>query len=180
MKSLSKFWVLALLMCGAGTVTAQSSLKDDEAHKATEVKNLVNSGRYTFETEKVSTQKGGSRQVGYGTDLDISRDTLIVYLPDAGKTPGTPVSARAAGITYVHFSYNMMPAANGGYNVSIIPQEKYPKEVNDIKKISMHISKEGYTDLTVTTADHGLLEYHGYIMQHQALFPGAKNVASNY
>lgn len=172
MKSLSKMLAFALLVCGVNTVSAQNSLKDDEAQKAAEVKNLVNSGRYTFETEKVSVRKGESRQVGYGTDIDISKDTLIVYLPDAGKMPGTPVNARASGITFVHFSYIMLPGSNSSYDVSIIPEEQYAKDAKGIKKISMHISKEGYTDLTVTTADQGPLKYHGYIVQHEALFPG--------
>jgi hypothetical protein len=100
-------------------------------------------------------------------------------LPDAGKVQGTPVTARAAGITCVHFSYNMIPNANGSYNVSIVPEEKYAKDVKDIKNISMHISKEGYTDVKVNTIDHGPLEYHGYIKQHEATFPGSNKVASN-
>src|ERR1700744_1362596 len=118
MKSLSKFLVFAFVVWGANTVCAQGSLKADEAQKAAEVKDLVNSGRDKFSAEKASIQKGESTQTGYGTDIDISKDTLIVYLPDAGKAPETPVSARATGITCIHFSYYMMPESNGSYNVS--------------------------------------------------------------
>lgn len=177
MKSLSKFWVLALLICGAGTATAQSSLKDDEAQKATEVKNIVNSGRYTFEATKMVTGKGESMPVSYGTDIDISKDTLITYLPDAGKAPGTPVTAHAPGITCIHFGYIMTPGNNGGWDVTITPEDRYAK---GIKKVSMHITKEGYATVNVATTDRGRLEYYGYIMQHEAMFPGARIVAANY
>lgn len=178
MKSLSKFLVFALLVCGTNAVSAQSTLKGDEAKKAAEVKTLVNSGRYTFSDEKASI-KGGTELTGYGTGMDISKDTLIAYLPDLGKQPGTQVNASAPGITCIRFSYNMIPANDGSYDVSIVPEEKYAKSVRDIKTIDMHISKMGYADLKVTTTDHGILKYHGYIMQHEALFP-SNQVASNY
>ncbi|MBS1529348.1 MAG: DUF4251 domain-containing protein [Bacteroidetes bacterium] len=176
MKSLSKFLAFILLVCGMSTVKAQNAL--DETRKANEVKNLVNSGRYTFSDERVRT-KHDNGSVGYGTDLDISKDTLIAYLPDLGKEPGAPVTASASGITCIHFSYNMTPASDGGYDVSIVPDENYAKSVRNIKNISMHITKEGYANVKVTTSDHGPLQYHGYIMQHVALFPSTRRMASN-
>src|SRR5579863_3802121 len=179
MKSLSKILAFALLVCGVNTISAQSSLKDDEAKKAAEVKTLVNSGRYTFSAEKIH-MKGESQSASYGTVLDISKDTLIAYLPDLGKAPGAPVKAIASGITCIHFSYNMTLASDGGYDVSIVPEEKYVKDLRNVKDINIHISKVGYTDVKVTTTDHGMLQYHGYIMQHEAMFPGGKTVVSNY
>ena len=177
MKSLSKILAFALLVCGVGTVHAQNSL--DETRKANEVKSLVNSGRYTFSDEKVH-MKGESQSASYGTDLDICKDTLIAYLPDLGKAPGTAVNAHAPGITCIHFSYNMTPASDGGYDVSIVPDENYVKDVRNIKNITMHISKMGYANMKVTTADHGRLQYHGYITQHIAHFPSTNRVASGY
>jgi hypothetical protein len=180
MKNLSKFCGFALLICGAAAASAQSSLKDDAAQKATEVKNLVNSSRYTFKAEKAFTKKGENSQVDYGTGLDISKDTLIIYLPGAGKTADTSRNAEGPGITCVHFSYNMTPSTDGSYDVSIIPEEKYAKDVKDIKKVSLHISKQGYADLTMITATHGVLGYHGYIKQHGAIFPENSNATANY
>jgi hypothetical protein len=179
MKSLSKFLAFTLLVCGVNTVRAQNSLKDDEAKKAAEVKTLVNSGRYTFSAEKVHT-KGETQSAGYGTVLDISKDTLIAYLPDLGKDPGSPVSAKAPGITCIHFAYKMTQASDSSYDVSIVPEEKYVKDLRNIKDIDIHISKIGYADVKVSTTNHGELKYHGYIMQHEAMFPGAKSVVSNY
>ncbi|MGZ3777018.1 MAG: DUF4251 domain-containing protein [Mucilaginibacter sp.] len=180
MKNLHKFLGLALLICAAVSATAQSSLKDGAAQKAAEVKNLVNGSRYNFVAEKALTKKGVSSPVSYGTGLDISKDTLIVYLPGTVETRDSSSKAVSAGITCVHFSYNMIPGANGSYDVSIIPEENYSKDVKNIKKISLHISKQGYADLTVITVDSGQLGYHGYIRQPAATFSDAKSVVSNY
>lgn len=177
MKSLGNFLVFLLLIWAGNTVTAQSSLKDDEAQKATEVKSLVNSGRFTFEASKMAMHKSEGRAVRSGDDMDISKDTLISYLPDAGKAPDAPVTAHAAGITCTHFTYNMTPGNNGGYNVSIMPKEKYAKDVKELKSIKMHISKEGYATVIVNSTNHGAMTYHGYIMQHEARFPNATSVA---
>ena len=168
MKTLSKFLVFSLFLWGTNNTLAQTSLKQDEAGKVKEVKHLVKSGRYTFEASKMIMKKGSNETVRHGDDLDISKDTLIVYLPDLGKSPLTPVRARAAGVTCTHFDYHMMPAHNGSYNVTIRPEQK---NVKDISRINMHISKEGYATVTVTTAGHNHLKYYGYIKQHSALFP---------
>ncbi|MDB5091246.1 MAG: hypothetical protein JWR09_5240, partial [Mucilaginibacter sp.] len=78
MKNLSKlFVVFALVFLGVNTARAQRSLKDDEANKAAEVKDLISSGRYTFEATKVISQKGNSSSLASGYDLDVSKDTLI-------------------------------------------------------------------------------------------------------
>jgi len=180
MKNLSKLGVLALLVCGIETAAAQSTVKEDGSKKAIEVKDLVNGGRYTFAAETAITKKGESSPVSYGTGLDISKDTLIVYLPGAGKTTDTSLSTPASGITCVHFGYNAMPGANGSYDVSIIPEENYSRDVKNIKKITIHISKQGYADLVLITADHGQLAYHGYIRQPAAMFTDTEDVASDY
>jgi len=168
MKSLSKlFLVLVLAIYGSNTVRAQASLKDDEARKAEEVKNLVNSGRYTFEVTKQVSQKGNSSVRSNG-DLDVSKDTLIVYLSEAGKSPGAPVDAASPGITFTRFDYNMVAGKNGGWDVSIIPKGT---NANKIKKITMDISQRGYTTLTITRTDQKKIEFYGYITQHIAAFP---------
>ena len=177
MKNLSKFFAFALLVCGVKTVSAQNSLTSDATKKAAEVNTLVNGGRYTFKLETANLKATDTASAAYGTGMDISKDTLIAYLPGLGKDPAAAVSAGEAGITCINFSYNMAPSPKGGYDVSIVPAEKYATNARNIKTISMHISKMGYADVKVTTADHGVLQYHGYIKQHGATF--TNTVVSN-
>src|SRR5258708_3910500 len=135
MKNLSKFFVFILILWGSNTARAQQSLKNDEAKKVAEVKRLINSGRYTFEATKEIVQKGDKKSLGTGYDLDVSKDTLIVYLPYLGTEPSTPVRARAAGITCTHFYYNVVHK-NGRWDVTIRPKEK-PGELKDVKEFKL-------------------------------------------
>lgn len=178
MKSLSKLLVFALAVLGANTVCAQASLKGDEAKKKTEVKELINSNRYTFEATKMVTKKGESQAIKSGTDLDVSKDTLIAYLPGVGKGKNTPVKAMNAGVTCTHFSYTKEESKNGGWNVTIVPKEKYAQNEKDIKKINMAISKSGYATVTVNFTDRKPISYYGYITEHNAKFPASGRMAA--
>lgn len=179
MKSLSKLLVFALAVLGANTIYAQASLKGDEAKKKTEVKELINSNRYTFEATKMVSKKGESQAIKPGTDLDISKDTLIAYLPGVGKKEGAPVKAINAGVTCTHFSYTKEESKDGGWNVTIIPEEKYAQNEKDIKKINMAISKNGYATVTVNFTDRDPISYYGYITEHNAMFPASGRVATS-
>jgi hypothetical protein len=167
MKSLSKFLVFVLLLWGANKAVAQGSLKDDEARKSAQVKTIVNGGRYTFEAEKEATGKHAGMRLRVG-DLDISKDTLIAYLPNAGKTPGSPEMARAAGITCINFDYNVTQGNHNNWMVTIVPKEK---RSGGIEKVNMDINKEGYATVTVKRANEKPMKFYGYIMQHEAVFP---------
>jgi len=172
MKNLSKsFLVFALTIWGANTVHAQQSLKNDEAKKEAEVKKIVSSGRYTFEATKEVT-KAGSRSIRTGADLDISKDTLIAYLPGLGKGPATPVSARAPGITCNRFKYETEAGKNGHTEVIIKPEQKNAGD-KDVKELKLNISSLGYTTLTVIRTDQKPVSYYGYIKQESADFPRA-------
>lgn len=178
MKSLSKLLVFALAVLGANTVCAQASLKGDEAKKKTEVKKLIDGNRYTFEATKMVSKNGNSEAIKQGTDLDVSKDTLIAYLPGVGKEQSAPVKAMNAGITSTHFSYTKQQSKNGGLNVTIVPKEKYAKGEKDIKKINMAISENGYATVTVNFTNRRPVAYYGYITEHNAMFPASRRIAA--
>ncbi|MFB9844292.1 DUF4251 domain-containing protein [Mucilaginibacter ginsenosidivorans] len=168
MKSLGKIiFAFALVLWGSGAVFAQS-LKQEKAKKAAEVKSLVTSGRYTFEASKKVMNNGDSKYLRHGGDMDVSKDTLIVYLPEEGKEPGTPVKAINAGITSTNFSYQMNDAANGGWNIDVTPKGDHAAE---IREITLAISPEGYATLDLMRPGKKSLIFYGYIKQHIAEFP---------
>jgi hypothetical protein len=173
MKNLSKFLLgFGLLLYGSNSILAQSSL--DEARKANEVKRLVNAGHYTFEAEKLVADKGKHEGLRTQGDLDISKDTLIAYLPDDGKSPSSPVRAMSTGFTCTKFTYNMTPGSNGGYVVKIQPDGKYAKEIGDVDMI---ITKEGYVKVTIKRGENKPLVVTGYIKEHAPDFPPVNRVA---
>jgi hypothetical protein len=179
MKNLSKIIALVFIVLGVNSVKAQNSLKADEAHKAIEVKKLIKSGRYTFKATKMISKNGDNRSLRQGDNLDISKDTLIAYLPDLGKAPMTPVRAHDAGITCTNFRYNKTSNKSGGWDITIEPKGKSVMAAKDVRKIDMAVSKQGYATLTLTFSNHSPVAFYGYIKQHSAVFPQTNAVAVN-
>ncbi|HZX57940.1 MAG TPA: DUF4251 domain-containing protein, partial [Mucilaginibacter sp.] len=124
-------------------------------------------------TKEVS--KTGNKSLKSGADLDISKDTLIAYLPGLGKAPATPVSARASGITCNRFKYDM-EAGKSGHTVVIIKPEQKNAGDKDVKELKLNISSLGYTTLTVIRTDQKPVSYYGYIKQESADFPRARGI----
>lgn len=175
MKNLSKsIFVFALTLWGANAIHAQGSLKKDEAKKETEVQKIVSSGRYTFEATK-EVSKSGSMPLKSGADLDISKDTLIAYLPGLGKALAIATGARASGITCNRFKYETEAGKNGHTEIIIKPEQKNAVD-KDVKELKLNISSLGYTTLTVIRTDQKPVSYYGYIKQESADFPGARMV----
>jgi hypothetical protein len=173
MKSLSKlFLAFGLLLFGSNAIRAQSSL--DEARKSNEVKKLVDGGRYTFAAERLVADRGRSDRMRTQGDLDISKDTLIAYLPDDGKSLSSPVRAINPGLTCTKFTYNMTPDNNGGYIVQIKPDGKYAHKIGDI---NLTINKEGYSTVTIKRGEKKSLVVSGYIKEHGPVFPPVNRVA---
>jgi hypothetical protein len=174
MKSLCKsFLVFALALWGANAVHAQASLKKDEAKKEAEVKKIVSSGRYTFEATK-EVSKNGSMPLKQRSDLDITKDTLIAFLPGLGKSSAASASASASGITCNRFKYDLEHGKHGRTEVIIKPEQKSAAD-KDVKELKLNISPSGYGTLTVIRTDKKPVSYYGYIRQEIADFPQASS-----
>jgi hypothetical protein len=172
MKSLSNLvFAFALVLCGSNIVKAQESLKDDEAMKKTEVKDLLNSGRYTFEATKIVSQKNASTSITPKYDLDIAKDTVIAYLPTPANTQIKEGTNEGIQFTCTSFDYSLQGSKNNGWHVNIKPKAKPLENTREIKQLDMEISALGYTTLTVTKTNSSHFSYYGYIKPHSANFP---------
>jgi len=103
---------------------------------------------------------------------------LLIYLASA-KKQNAPVKSINAGVTSTHFSYTKKQSKNGGWNVTIVPKEKYAKGERDIKKINMAISENGYATVTVNFTDRSPVAFYGYITEHNAMFPASHRMAAS-
>jgi hypothetical protein len=152
MKNLSKL-ILAfgLILWGLSTAKAQTSLKDDKARKATEVKGLVNSKDFVFEATKEDMRKGGMPLNYHKYDVAVAKDTLVANLPG---------SSRPLKIATTNYTYSEMKGKKG-YDIIIKPKAGL---TSDVKQIKMEVSPQGHASLRVST-NHGPLELDGYIKQ---------------
>jgi hypothetical protein len=142
-------FVFSLVFCTLNMAKAQSSLRDDKAKKASEVKKLVDSKDFVFEATRVKGQKVDYHQY----DVAISKDTLVANLP------GSIAPMKVVSTDYV---YNKMENGKGGYNITIKPKAGV---TSDVKQIKIEVSPQGHASLRVTANGAGPLSLDGYIKQ---------------
>ncbi len=151
MENLSKlFFVSALVFWGLNTAKAQSSLKDDRAMKAIEVKDLVKNKDIVFE----ATRTKGEMPLKYHKyDVAVSKDTLVAYLPKK--------SGGVEKFDCTSFAYNAMRGKNGGWDIVIKPNTN----MSDVKQLKLDVTREGHASLHVIRNNGGPLSLDGYIKQ---------------
>jgi hypothetical protein len=155
MKNLSKLiLVFTLIFWGLNTVKAQSSLKDDKARKATEIKGFVKSKDFVFEATQVDSRKGEKPLNYHKYDVAIVKDTLVANLPGSDKGP--------LKIASTDYAYNAMKGKKGNWEIVIKPKAGL---TSDIKQINMEVTPQGHASLRVITTNRGPLEFNGYIKQ---------------
>jgi hypothetical protein len=149
MKSISKLiLVFIAVVAGLNTVKAQTSLKDDKADKAAEVKKYVQEKDYVFE----ATNKGGMPLSYHKFDIAIAKDTLVADLPGhAGKIK----------FDCTNYGYSEWRGKNGNMEVMIKPNS----QMADVKQINMEITPQGHAMVKVERSHGGPLSLNGYVKQ---------------
>jgi hypothetical protein len=155
MKNLSKFLIVfTLIFWGLNTVKAQSSLKDDKAEKAKEVRGFVKQKDFVFEATRADLRKGEKPLNYHAYDVAVSKDTLVANLPGSAKGP--------IKIASTDYAYNAVKGKNGDWDIFIKPKAGL---TSDVKQIRMEVTPQGHASMRVITANRGPLELNGYIKQ---------------
>ncbi|MCU7550326.1 DUF4251 domain-containing protein [Chitinophagaceae bacterium LB-8] len=159
MKILKNFLQTTLLLV-IGTATCLHIASAQETEKETKIKNLIGSGNYVFEAQSALPSRGQVRQLTYGYEIRVSKDTLISYLPYFGRAYVAPVDPSEGGynFTSTDFEYNVKEGKKGGWDVSI-----QTKDQRDNKKMALKIQESGYASLQVTSNDRQPISYNGII-----------------
>lgn len=131
-----------------------------ETAKESETKNLIALGNYLFEAQSALPMRGQTRQLTYGYDLRVSKDTLISYLPYFGRAYVAPVGTSEGGLdfTSTNFEYKVKEGKKGSWDVSI-----QTKDQKDNKKMVLKIQPSGYASLQVSSNDRQPMSYNGII-----------------
>ena len=146
MKSLGKLLIVpALLIGGLSVAKAQTSLKDDKADKAAEVKKMVQNKDYVFEATKEGKMPLGYHKV----DVAVDKDTLLAFLPGHMK------------FDTHDYNYSSWRGKNGGWEVMMKPKTN----MSDVKDIKMDISSQGMAMVEVDRSHGRAMELRGYIKQ---------------
>lgn len=122
---------------------------------------MIDSQRFIFDAETATTMGGRTRQLTYGYDLIIKKDSIEAYLPYFGVAyTGTIGSSDDGGIKFktADFDYTIKDAKKGGWDILI-----KPKNITDATQITMNISKAGYTTVQVNSTNRGMISFYGSI-----------------
>ncbi len=161
MKSFNFFKILFFLFC-ATTIFACTNtrrVKSDVPIDAATVKNLIDSQNFVFIPRSVSHMAGSRRDLSYGYEVAVSKDTIVSYLPFFGR--GYIASISPADVdfdfTSTKFTYTTT-SANRGWNVSI-----KPKDQTYLRELYFRIFDNASASLNITSLDRTAISFEGYI-----------------
>lgn len=140
---------------------AQDTKQQKQNSKEAAIKMLIDSQRFVFEAQSATAAGGRTRQLTYGYDLILKKDSLESYLPYFGVAySATPGSTDDAGIQFktTDFEYTLTERKKGGWDISI-----KPKNIKSANQISLSISKAGYTTVYVNSVNRGMISFYGSI-----------------
>lgn len=143
---------------------SQLSKQDKRAAKEAMIKNWVESKKYVFVASTVLPTGGRSRQLTPTYSMIINGDTVIADLPYFGRVYSATPGSVGGGIdfTCTKSEYISKPAKKGGWDIAI-----NPKDVNDIRQLTLFISSAGNATVTVISNNRQSISYFGYIEERK-------------
>ncbi|HMH33428.1 MAG TPA: DUF4251 domain-containing protein [Puia sp.] len=151
-------------ICLMGFITALHAQKTDKQEKEaaleTAIKNMVEAQRYKFIAQSMMPMAGRSRQVSFGYDLRVTKDTLNAYLPYVGKAFTADYGGSNGAISFktTEFEYLKKDAKKGGWDITITP-----KNISNVRQIILRISLSGFTNVQVTSNTRDMISFYGYL-----------------
>jgi competence protein ComGC len=158
-----KFMLMLLSLISVLFITnlhAQGSKQQKQNAKEDAVKVLIDSQRYVFEAQTASPMSGRTKQLSFGYDLIVKKDTLESYLPYFGRAYTVPIGSGDGGINFktADFEYTIKDAKKGGWDITI-----KTKTAQDVYRLTLSISKSGYATLQVSSNNRQAISFYGYI-----------------
>lgn len=161
MKSaITGLWIFCSVLAFLPNIlVAQNSRKEKRAAKEALIKNTIESKQYVFSAQSAHPLSGGSINLTSSYELRIYGDSIICDLPYFGRA-FSATAAGGGGINFVSVKaiYTFKNARKGGWDIRI-----QPKDVNDIRELTLFISPSGYTTVTITSNNRESISYYGVV-----------------
>jgi hypothetical protein len=167
MKSVCKlFVILTVSIASANVAYAQGNKNDKKAELAEIVKKVINSNNYFF-APRYANSSGGSFDVPSNYTLNITKDSVTVYLPyygrSQGQAPGADNNNETINFTWTKFSYVVNQDKKGNYDILILPPAQQALAMKDAKSLRLKISMDGSASLQVLSVNRSPISFDGSI-----------------
>jgi hypothetical protein len=142
------------------SIWAQETKEQKQPSVQAAIRALVESQHYAFEAQSAIPLGMPARQLTYGYELKISKDSVIAYLPYYGRAYTAPIGSTDNAIQFstTDFKYTASEGKKGGWTVTITP-----KNTGDVRQITISISQAGYTNVQVNGNNRQPISFYGYI-----------------
>ena len=129
MKNVRIFWLVGIVLLLAGQSLYAQSKKEKKEQKANEVKELIDSKRFTVDVDRAIPMGGRSVNLTSPYSLEMRGDSVISYLPYFGRAYSAPYGGgdglRFEGsITDDTFAFSVQVFSNGSATINVTPVNK--------------------------------------------------------
>jgi len=165
MKVINIFLTSFILICATAIVSCSNTntVKADNVMDSITVRNMVESQSFVFIPRYVNAVGVRSRDLSFGYDISISKDTIISYLPFFGRGYIAPISPSDVDFDFTSTKFTITTTdAKRGWNISI-----KPKEQRYLTELYFRIFDNASASLTVTSNDRSVISYNGYITERK-------------
>jgi hypothetical protein len=147
--------ILSLIIVSLLSATGFSQEKQHDI-----IAQAIEAKQYIFKARTALPQTGGARQLTSSYDLTLRNDSLIAYLPYFGRAYSSAIGRSTSGIdfTSTKFSYKVTQDKRGGWTIFI-----EPKDAEDVRQLTLNLSKNGYGTLLVTNQNRQPISFSGVV-----------------
>lgn len=145
---------LPLLLSNCSSSRNATTLSTDE------IQNMVNSSRFIFVADRLTTVRGTTRYLTNYYYVNVTKDKLSSFLPFLGRIyhPLLDPTNGPLRFTSTRFTYNVTPKNKNGWEIIIKPQDN-----SDVQQLRFEIFDNGSTTLDITSLDRDAISFAGRI-----------------
>lgn len=147
-----------IIVIGLAAVLLGCSSSQDAA-KIQAVTQMIESSNYVFVADMALPMGGKSIFLTSTYTLEVTKDTLVSYLPYFGRAYVAPLDPTDGGIQFesTQFDYQVKKKS-GGWDI-----ELRPTDVKRRYRMFLDVSETGSAFLNVTSEDRQSISFNGYI-----------------
>ncbi|OIR05784.1 hypothetical protein GALL_122190 [mine drainage metagenome] len=147
----------------SNSTIAQDKKAEKKKEKAQQIKSIVeDSVKYVFAAEIAIPQAGNMRNLTYGYDVTITKDTINSYLPYFGRAyGGIEFGSTKSPLDFISTKFNYESKSKkktNGWDINI-----EIKDQTDVRKMIFSIFDNGSATLDVFFNSRSQISFNGYV-----------------